>query len=342
MEKNMHKICNLTHRYGKDTIFSNLSMNIEQGECVAMLGQSGCGKTTLLRNIAGLETAHSGEIYVHDQLVFSSKKDLPPSQRNIGLVFQEYALFPTLTVVQNIAFGIPNESKQRIEYLLDIIGMKSFSERYPHQLSGGQQQRVALARALAPKPKLLLLDEPFANIDANRKIELGEELRRILCQENTSALIVTHDQLDALSLSDKVAVMGTKENQGYIAQFAKPEEVYKNPATVEVARLTGRCMILDGVASGVKADTTIGSIELHNEFQGKIKIVIRPESLQFKQGKGTSKIIFCACLGVHFQLTVLCNNQRFHLYSDHAVSIGSIGSLFCVKPCWAWAEGSIF
>ncbi len=332
----MHKVCNLTHKYGKDTVFRDLSLHIEQGECVALLGQSGCGKTTLLRNIAGLETAHCGEIYINDQVVFSKSINLSPSQRKIGLVFQDYALFPTLTVQQNIAFGIKVDSDKRTGQLLEIIGMSHLSNRYPHQLSGGQQQRVALARAMGPRPRLLLLDEPFANIDANRKYELGEELRRLLSQENTSALIVTHDQQDALSLADKVAVMASKDDEGYIAHFASPQTVYMSPNNPDVARLTGRCLIIEGEAKGLQAQSTFGPVQLQSPQHGKIKIVLRPESLQFTPGSGTSTVLFCACLGAHFQLTVNCNNQRFTVYSKEPVSVGTTGELSCVQPCWSW------
>ena len=333
----MHRVVNLSHRYGNRWIFKHLSLEIKQGECLALLGESGCGKTTLLRNIAGLEKGEGGEIKLGDQLVYSDTSlFVPTAQRGIGLVFQDYALFPSQTVQQNIAFGISSQQQDRIQYLLDLIGLTSHANHYPHQLSGGQQQRVALARALAPKPKLLLLDEPFANIDAHRRMELGEELRRILSREQTSALFVTHDQNDALSLSDRVAVMGINDGLGYIAQCDKPEIVYTQPASPEVAKITGKTWILSGVAKGILASSPIGDVPLYKEHHGEVLLLIRPENLDFKQGEGTATVTFCACLGANFQLTITIDKHTSRLYSDTAITTGTTGRLSVKQPCWFW------
>jgi len=333
----MHSVTNLSHRYGTQWIFKNISLNIEQGECIALLGESGCGKSTLLRNIAGLEKPVSGTITIDDQLVFSNtERYVPTSKRGIGLVFQDYALFPALTVEENIAFGINKNSKERVDSLLKIIGMLDKASLYPHQLSGGQQQRVALARALAPKPKLLLLDEPFANVDASRRMELREELRRILDQEGTSALFVTHDQHDALSLADRIAVMEIKNQLGQISQCARPETIYQQPINPGVASLTGKLNIINGTANSRTADSQIGRVPLCKEHSGSIQILIRPENISYRPGEGNAVVTFCACLGSHFQLSVLIAGQQLRLYHHQAIKNGSRGQISIKEPCWFW------
>ena len=222
----MHSVRNLSHHYGSQPTFSNISLDIKQGECVALLGESGCGKSTLLRCIAGLSEPSGGTISIGGQEVYSASQ-ISPGKRALGFVFQDYALFPALTVEQNIAFGTSPDQHNRVQELMELVGVSQLKARFPQQLSGGQQQRVALARSLAPNPKLLLLDEPFSNVDAHRRFEIGEELREILQVHNTSAIFVTHDQTDALSLSDRVAVMTLSNGEGTIAQYDTPECLLK-------------------------------------------------------------------------------------------------------------------
>ena len=203
----MHFVRQLHHSFGERPTFFNLSLSVEQGECVALLGESGCGKTTLLRCIAGLESPAQGEITINGQLVFSADRCVATAQRRIGFVFQEYALFPSLNVSQNIAFGLRHPDPDRISSLLQLIGLLDHAEHFPHQLSGGQQQRVALARALAPRPKLLLLDEPFSALDPKRRAQLRQDLARLVAFTGVSVVMVTHDINEALEIGDLVLVL---------------------------------------------------------------------------------------------------------------------------------------
>lgn len=230
---------------------ADISLSLVQGEILSLLGPSGCGKTTLLRIIAGFEQPQAGEVWIEGRAVARQ----PPEKRGVGMVFQDYALFPHLTVQQNVAFGLqsgwqrqgrlrrvnkarllrklPQESsiQARIQETLELVGLAGFAARYPHELSGGQQQRIALARALAPSPSLVLLDEPMSNLDVQVRLRLRQELREILKRSQTTAIFVTHDQEEALSIADRIAVMG----QGRIEQYGLPEEIYQRPATRFVA-----------------------------------------------------------------------------------------------------------
>jgi iron(III) transport system ATP-binding protein len=332
----MHSIKNLSHQFGNKTIYKDINFDIEQGECVALLGESGCGKTTLLRSIAGLETPSSGEIHIDNNIVFSDRIVVKTAKRGVGLVFQEYALFPQLTVTENISFGM--QDSNRLRYLLKLIDMEDHADRLPHQLSGGQQQRVAIARALAPRPKMLLLDEPFANIDSHRRMDLGTEIRRILSNEGTSALFVTHDQTDALSLSDRVAVMTMQSGHGHIAQCDIPSMTYMFPACPQVARLTGLGQFLEATANGSTAQSSIGEIPIYKEYIGKVTVLIRPENLNFNPGVGDAQVEFCACLGPTFLLTVSHQSKTITMNHSRSVAIGSKGSISFNKACWFWAE----
>ncbi|RZL10446.1 MAG: ABC transporter ATP-binding protein [Rubrivivax sp.] len=218
-----------------------VSLGLKQGDIGVLLGPSGCGKTTLLRAIAGLEHPQSGRIALDGQQVVdgASRRYAPAERRRIGMVFQDFALFPHMTVAQNVGFGIAGlgraERRQRVQELLDLVGLSAMAARWPHQLSGGQQQRVALARALAPRPRLLLLDEPFSSLDVDLRERLAHEVRAILRQTQTTALFVTHDQLEAFALGDFIGVM----RQGRLHQWAAPYELYHRPATRFVAEFIG-------------------------------------------------------------------------------------------------------
>ena len=225
--------------YDKQPILSDLSLSLKHGEIGCLLGPSGSGKSSLLRAIAGFEAIQGGEIVVDGVCLSTSGFQVPPEQRHIGMVFQDYALFPHLTVAENIAFGLaakPVASRQhRVTELLQLIGLAELSKRYPHQLSGGQQQRVALARALAPKPRLLLLDEPFSGLDAFLREQLAADVQRVLQSEQITALFVTHDQQEAFALADRVGVIFA----GQLQQWAEPLTLYHQPATAQVAAFVG-------------------------------------------------------------------------------------------------------
>lgn len=222
---------------------NNISFSLKKGETVALLGESGSGKTTLLRMIAGLEKPSKGSITLQNKLVFNSVDSIfvKPEKRNVGLFFQHYALFPHLTVFENIAYGLnsklynKSQKKERVAEMLSLVELPNYEKRFAHELSGGQQQRIALARALAPKPELLLLDEPFSNLDEQLKAEVRHQIKAILEKTQTTTILVTHDLQDALSLADRLAVM----RNGHIEQLDSPQKLYQNPATEYVATLFG-------------------------------------------------------------------------------------------------------
>ncbi|MFT5659369.1 MAG: iron(III) transport system ATP-binding protein, partial [Gammaproteobacteria bacterium] len=234
------KIKNLDVRYGDYQALHEISFTLEPGKIGCMLGPSGCGKTTVLRAIAGFEAAFGGYISIDQLEVSSDRFSLPPERRNIGMVFQDFALFPNLSVADNIRFGLrswkPKQQIIRVQELLAMIGMPAYGQAYPHQLSGGQQQRIALARAMAPKPGILLLDEPFSSMDVDLREQLAREVRNILNQENITAILVTHDQFEAFAMADDICVM----NEGRIEQQDSGYNLYHRPANRFVADFIGQ------------------------------------------------------------------------------------------------------
>ena len=247
---------NVSHAYGEDQILRDISLTAAAGEITCLLGPSGCGKTTLLRLAAGLLALQEGQIRLDDTELSSETVSIPPEKRPIGLVFQEGALFPHMSVEENIAFGIARspDKSDRVKNLLKTIGLSGFEKRHPHSLSGGQQQRVALARALAPKPKVLLLDEPFAAIDSQLRQELRAETRLTLKESGTAAILVTHDPAEALDMADKIAIL----DRGQIIQFGSPEELLNKPATVEIATLFSRGTVLPATKIKDTVETAFG------------------------------------------------------------------------------------
>ena len=260
----------------------DLSFDLPRGTLLALLGPSGCGKTTALRLIAGLEAPDSGEIWLNGQCVAGPGCWVPPEARRIGMVFQDYALFPHLTIAQNIGFGLnkwkPAQRAQRVTELLALIDMRDYADRYPHQISGGQQQRVALARALAPQPEVVLLDEPFSNLDAALRRSMRDEVRAILRAAGATAIFVTHDQEEALSIADRVAIM----DRGTIQQIDMPQQVYFRPASQAIAEFVGEANFLPGQAYGQTAECTLGTLPLTAPAHGRVTIMIRPEALKLK------------------------------------------------------------
>lgn len=236
----MKTILNITSLFktfnkGKLKVINAINLSIKRGEIIALVGESGSGKTTLTRIISGLEIQEQGSIELNGITVANDSVFIPPEERNIGMVFQDYALFPHLTVFENIGYGVSkNEDKiKRIQYVLELVGLQEFKKRYPHQLSGGQQQRVALARALALKPNLLILDEPFSNLDVILKMQLRDEIHSILKQTNTTTIFVTHDMKDAIAIADKIVVL----KEGEIVQYGTAKKLYKKPNNFYVASL---------------------------------------------------------------------------------------------------------
>ena len=236
----------LAHRYGRKTVLDGVSFNLAPGEIGCLLGPSGCGKTTVLRLIAGFDTPREGEIRLAGERVSAPGYALPPESRQIGMVFQDYALFPHLSIARNVAFGLrhldPKQRDARVAAMLETVGLAGRAHAYPHELSGGQQQRVALARALAPGPRLLLLDEPFSNLDVELREKLALEVRDILKHEGITALLVTHDQHEAFAIADAVGVM----TDGLIQQWDTPYNLYHRPGTRFIADFIGQGVLLPG------------------------------------------------------------------------------------------------
>jgi iron(III) transport system ATP-binding protein len=275
---------NLTVKYDDYEVLSQISFSIQPGEIGCILGPSGCGKTTVLRAIAGFEPVVSGLILIDQVEVSSSHYCVAPENRNMGMIFQDFALFPHLSVADNIRFGLNSwssrQQQSRVKELLAITGMLAYGQAYPHQLSGGQQQRVALARAMAPQPSLLLMDEPFSSMDIDLREQLAREVRNIIRQENITAILVTHDQHEAFAMADKICVM----NEGRIQQHDSGYNLYHRPANRFVAGFIGQGVIIPAVVeSQHSVRTELGSIQGTELFKSEkgtaVDVLIRPDDV---------------------------------------------------------------
>jgi iron(III) transport system ATP-binding protein len=265
-------------RFGEAEVLKAVSIDVAPGEIVALLGPSGCGKTTLLRSIAGLEHLDSGTIDIAGVAVSAPGLHVRPEQRRIGMVFQDWALFPHLTVGQNVGYGLTRDERRggdQVEKSLELVGLGGLADRLPGTLSGGQQQRVALARALAPQPTALLLDEPFSNLDTSLRVQVRSEVHRLLSDLGVTTVFVTHDQEEAFVLGDRVAVM----HDGRIRQLERPDAIYENPATPWIARFVGEANLVRAEADGHHATSAIGPIELREPCSGPVEVLVRPEQL---------------------------------------------------------------
>ena len=272
--------------YDGTSVIHDLSVSVRDGELLTLLGPSGCGKTTTLRLIAGLERPDGGTIALDGEAV-TGDRFVPAEDRDVGVVFQEFALFPHLSARENIAFGIDSwpedERHDRVDELLELVGLADHGEKSPEELSGGQQQRVALARSLAPEPSLLLLDEPFSNLDVDLRVEMREEVREILKETGVTAVSVTHDQEEAMSISDRVAVM----NAGSIEQIGTPEEVFQQPESKFVAGFLGHASFVAGTVKDDCVDTAVGCVPLDrihgltDAYTGsEIDLMVRPDDVE--------------------------------------------------------------
>ncbi len=315
------RLQNVTKQYGETVAVDRVSLEVTPGELLALVGPSGCGKTTLLRLIAGLEMPDEGYIEIRGRVVTGKGMFVPPEKRRVGLMFQDYALFPHMTVAENVAFGLqgwPKEARRRrVREMLSTVRLAHLADRYPHELSGGEQQRVALARALAPEPDVLLLDEPFSNLDAGLRVEVREEIRDLLRNINITTLFVTHDQEEALVMGDRVAVL----NQGRLEQAGTPEDVFHQPATRFVAEFFGHTAFILGhvVPEGVETELGFLSQQVPLPPGTEVNILVRPDDLVvYPDEAGEARVVRRAFQGMyHVYQVALPSGRIIHALTLH-------------------------
>ena len=312
----------------------HITLTVHQGEILCLLGPSGCGKTTILRAIAGFERVIAGSIALSGQLVSSRDTMVPTEQRHIGMVFQEYALFPHLRVEKNIAFGLSHLSRPQqkavVDDLLTLTGLRGLEHRYPHELSGGQQQRVALARALALRPVLLLLDEPFSNLDPDMASRMRQDLHALLRQTKTTAILVTHDHDEAFAMADRVAVL----HRGRLEQFDTPEAIYHLPTTPFVADFVGQADFISGIVTNDLVTTEIGEFPNTKKFSTgtKVVVMIRPDDIHIVPTKGADAHI----LGRQFKgsenlYTIQLRSGQLVHSSESSLSVYEVGTAIALR-----------
>ncbi len=285
---NQLEVKNVSVRYAEEPVVSEVSFALQRGEIASLLGPSGCGKTSLLRAIAGFEPVFAGEIHLHGAMVSQPGRTLAPEKRRVGMVFQDFALYPHLNVEDNVAFGLRGmkawNRRERVRTLLDLVGLSGYGKQYPHQLSGGQQQRVALIRALAPKPEILLLDEPFSGLDVELRGQLAQEIRAVLKREAVTALLVTHDQQEAFALADMIGVLGA----GRLRQWDTGYTLYHHPQDRFVADFIGEGSLIPGRMVGEgRFDCELGRVRGVGETAGvagqSVQLLIRPDALCYDE-----------------------------------------------------------
>ena len=335
------EIENMYKNFGGNRLLSDLSFSVGKGELLTLLGPSGGGKTTILRCMAGLQEIDRGTIKIHDELVSSPEVLVPPEKRGVGIVFQNLALFPHLTVGQNVSFGINSYDlelyPEKVDDLLELVDLSHKKDCYPNELSGGQKQRIALARSLAPNPSILLLDEPFSSIDAGLRIEMREELRTILKTTGTTTIFVTHDQEEALSISDRVLIL----KNGRIEQSGAPQELFNYPRSRFVASFLGHASFISGFLDGDTISTIIGDINRENiyglskEYDNlNMEILFRPEDLKIdlcnpKNANGT--ITYQRYLGEKILYKVALLNGEIIQCAAPTTSDIPLSSFVCVS-----------
>ncbi len=314
-----------TKSYDDKNVCKNVTFSLKKSEIGCLLGPSGCGKTTLLRMIAGFEQIEEGTITIDGKTVSSNSVHVPPEKRGIGMVFQDYALFPHLTVSENVGFGLAKtmreRRKTRVHDMLELVGLAHEGGRYPHERSGGQQQRVALARALAPEPDLLLLDEPFSNLDALLRDRLTVEVRDILKEAGITALVVTHNQHEAFSVADKIGILF----EGRMQQWDSAYDIYHKPANLEVATFVGEgCLIKGRVVDTGKVESSlgllVGNISQHSEPGSEVAVLVRPEDvLHVENSLVQAKIVHKSFRGpnILYQLLLDSGEHCYALVSSH-------------------------
>ncbi|WP_352295857.1 ABC transporter ATP-binding protein [Pseudoalteromonas sp. 20-MNA-CIBAN-0454] len=333
----------VSYQYNGTKVIHELNLTIGKNEIVCLLGASGCGKTTTLKAIAGLIETQQGSVFIDGKLVSNANTFISPEHRNIGMMFQDYALFPHLTVAHNIAFGLSKMSKeqkqQRVDEMLKLVHLVGCADRYPHQLSGGQQQRVAIARALAYKPSLLLLDEPFSNIDTQVRFELIADIRRIIKTQQVSAVFVTHSKEEAFAFADTLAIM----HQGKIAQQGTPEQLFAKPSSKEVAEFLGQGIYLSAeVLTATEYKTAFGLVEsvIAHQHQANIgKIYVRPHQIELmsdnKKDSHSERatILSSRFIGSAYVYTVVIAQQEIEVAAQYGQSfVQNEQAIIKIKP----------
>ncbi len=264
----------ISRHFGSTAALDGFDLKVQSGGITSLVGPSGCGKTTALRVIAGFEAPDAGEITIAGRTVVGGGIDVAPERRRVGMVFQDYALFPHMTVAANVGYGVQDRDRRgRVADVLALVGLLDLADRMPHELSGGEQQRVALARALAPEPDVILLDEPFSNLDAPQRDRMRREIRRILREAGATAVFVTHDQSEALAIADVVAVM----RSGKVVQVGSPTDVYRNPADPWIGGFLGDSVVVAGIASNGVVTTPLGTLPCGGTTTGPVDVMLRPE-----------------------------------------------------------------
>ncbi len=328
-------LAHLTHRFGDFVAARDINLDIRPGELISLLGPSGCGKTTLLKIIAGFLRQSEGDVLVDGQSI----SHLPPNRRQVGIVFQNYALFPHMTVAENVGYGLAAAGRPKdeiaavVKEMLGIVQMGAFGHRLPRELSGGQQQRVALARCLAIRPKILLLDEPFSALDKNLRLDMQIEVKRLQQQSGITTVLVTHDQEEALSISDRIAVL----SRGYLEQFDTPTEIYDRPRSLFVNTFVGTANLIEGVLEAKSADRSsvrIGGIIIDVPLPGPVAVgapvlvSVRPESVRLSATPGGLPVRIAAVLPIGPSLiyeVLLESGTPVKIVQDRAESSGNLG-----------------
>jgi iron(III) transport system ATP-binding protein len=320
-------ICqHLDKSFGTTAVVRNLSFAIQTGQILVLLGPSGCGKTTTLRLIAGFEQLDSGRIEIDGQVVADGRLHLPPEKRRVGMVFQDYAIFPHMNVAQNVAFGLKRRGPQsRVEAMLEMVGLAGLDKQMPHELSGGQQQRVALARALAPDPVVLLLDEPFSNLDYSRRMQMRQEVREVLQQNEATAVFVTHDQEEALFLGDQVAVM----KDGALEQIGTPMQIFHQPHTRFVAEFMGQTDFIRGEITDQGVATVMGLLPQKAVMPvgTAVSVAVRPDDvILVAEEDGNGRVLSRQFTGIaSIYKVALADGTIVHSWQPHTVEL-SVGT----------------
>lgn len=331
------KLSNVGKAFAGRSVVDDISLSVEAGQVTCLLGPSGCGKSTTLRLIAGVEKPDSGAISVDGVTICDATKSLPPEDRSIGLMFQDFALFPHLTVAKNVAYGIKRaEAKTRVPDLLRRVGMEGFADRYPQELSGGEQQRVALARAIAPRPRVMLMDEPFSGLDNRLRDTIRDETLDVLADEGTAVLLVTHEPAEAMRMADSIALM----RDGKIVQQGAPYNIYNTPKDLKAARFFSDINVIPGVVKGALTETPFGQFLTPGHADGtKVNICIRPQHLKIdfdRAGRGPNPTPQdgTAARGVVRRARFMGSESLVEFVLDHDGStlIAQVPSVFLPKP----------